>query len=236
MQSTTTLLLAALCAGTLHLTSCQSDAPATTTAPPETSTAPGTAGPDHAAMGHAPAGGATSPLLTSMNEMMQKMMADQPTGNTDHDFARMMLAHHRGAVAMADIQLRDGKDATMRQMATQIKADQQQEIKALEAAAARLAGAKANYQPQNPADPFTRKMKASMDTMMQQMPATVADPDRDFNRLMTVHHQSAVDMAQAQLTHGQDPALKAMARQMIDAQQREIQQFNDWYRQYAGKP
>ncbi|MGO7609456.1 DUF305 domain-containing protein, partial [Rhizobium ruizarguesonis] len=77
---------------------------------------------------------AASPQLTAMNEMMQQMHTVPMRGNTDHDFARHMLAHHKGAVVMADLELRDGKDATMRQMAEKIKADQQQEITALEAA------------------------------------------------------------------------------------------------------
>jgi uncharacterized protein (DUF305 family) len=230
--------LAALCSGTLLLGGCNTDKPTDTAATTETGTAPAAgdmAGMDHSAMGHDTAAAGTSPLVASMNEMMQRMMADKPKGNTDHDFAHMMLAHHQGAVAMADIQLRDGKDATMRRMAEQIKADQQQEIAALEAAATRLDNAPTNYQPQNPADPFTSKMKASMDGMMANMPKTVADPDMNFNMLMTVHHQSAVDMAQAELAHGKDTKLKEMAQQMITAQQKEIQQFKDWHNQNADK-
>ncbi|WBA42316.1 DUF305 domain-containing protein [Hymenobacter canadensis] len=233
--------LAALCSGTLLLGSCNSDKTADSAAATETGTAPAAgdmAGMDHStmdysAMGHDAAG--ASPLVASMNGMMQQMMAEKPKGNTDHDFAHMMLAHHQGAVAMADIELRDGKDATMRQMAEKIKADQQQEITALEAAATRLDSAPTNYKPQDPADPFTSKMKASMDGMMANMPKTVADPDMNFNMLMTVHHQSAVDMAKAEMAHGRDTKLKEMAQMMIDAQQKEIAAFKDWHNNNADK-
>lgn len=191
---------------------------------------------DHSTMNH---GGmtadTTSPLMASMNEMMQKMEATKPKGNTDHDFAHHMLEHHRGAVAMADIELRDGKDATMRQLAERIKADQQKEIAELEAVATRLDNAPTNYKPQDPTDAFTSQMKASMDGMMKNMPQLVADPDMNFNMLMTVHHQSAVDMAKAELAHGRDTKLKEMAQQMINAQQKEIQQFKDWHNQNADK-
>ena len=61
-----------------------------------------------------------------------------------------MLEHHRGAVAMADLELRDGKDTTLRRMAEQIKVDQQREIAEMEAIAGRLAGAPANYMPEDP--------------------------------------------------------------------------------------
>lgn len=239
------ICLAASFATALLLGGCTTDNTAdsatTTTVPDATSTAHDMTGmdhstTDHAAMGHGTTSASgTSPQLAAMNEMMQQMHATKPTGNTDHDFARHMLEHHKGAVVMADIELREGQDATMRQMAEKIKADQQQEIRALTAAAARLESAPANYQPENPADPFTSKMKASMDGMMQNMPQPAADPDLSFNQLMTVHHQSAVDMAQAQLAHGRDAQLKNMAQQMITAQQREIQQFKAWHAKNADK-
>lgn len=234
--------LAALCSGSLLLASCGSDkaADSTATSTETTSADPAAtgdmAGMDHAAMGHDGAAAAgSSPQLVAMNEMMQQMHATKPKGNTDHDFAHHMLEHHKGAVVMADLQLRDGKDATMRQMAEKIKADQQQEIAALEAAATRLDNAPTNYQPNDPADPFTRKMKASMDGMMQNMPQPVADPDMNFNMLMTVHHQSAVDMARAELEHGKDTKLKQMAQQMITAQEKEIQQLKDWHQKNGDK-
>jgi uncharacterized protein (DUF305 family) len=233
-------LLAALCSGTLLLGSCNSDKSADTTATAETSTTKtdSAASGDMAGMDHSKmADGATgaSPLMASMNEMMAKMDAMKMKGNTDHDFAHMMLEHHKGAVAMADIELRDGKDATMRQMAEKIKADQQKEIGEMEPIAERLDSAPTNYKPQDPTDPFTAQMKASMDGMMKNMPQLVADPDMNFNMLMTVHHQSAVDMAKVELAHGKDTKLKEMAQMMIDAQQKEIQQFKDWHTKNEGK-
>ena len=226
-------LLAALCSGSLLLASCGGDKATDSTASTttETTTTEGTAAGDMAGMDHSagPTAGGDSPLMASMNEMMQKMEASKPKGNTDHDFAHHMLEHHKGAVAMADIQLRDGKDATMRQMAEKIKADQLKEITELEAVATRLDSAPTNYKPNDPADPFTSKMKASMDGMMQNMPKPVTNPDMNFNMLMTVHHQSAVDMAKAELAHGKDTKLKEMAQMMITAQEKEIAEFKAWH-------
>ncbi len=234
--------LAALCSGTLLVASCNSDKAADTTATGtdtntmamDSSASGDMAGMDHSNMADGTMAGA-SPLTASMNDMMGQMDAMKMKGNTDHDFAHMMLAHHQGAVAMADIQLRDGKDATMRQMAEKIKADQQTEISELEAAATRLDSAPTNYKPLDAADPFTSKMKASMAGMMQNMPKTVANPDMNFNMLMTVHHQSAVDMAKAELAHGKDTKLKEMAQLMITAQEKEIQQLKAWHQQNTDK-
>ena len=235
--------LAALCSGALLLGSCNSDKTADTTATATAtenttdksdSSAGDMAGMDHSKMaGGSMAGG--SPLLASMNDMMGKMDAMKMKGNTDHDFAHMMMEHHKGAVAMADIELRDGQDATMKQMATKIKADQQKELAELAPIAERLDSAPSNYKPLNPSDPFTSQMKASMDGMMKNMPQAVANPDMNFNMLMTVHHQSAVDMAKAELAHGKDTKLKAMAQMMVDAQQKEIAEFKAWHAKNGDK-
>lgn len=237
-MKTTAFFFVALCSTTLILGSCSNDKPADTTATTTTtaSVAEAAEAGDMAGMDHSHTAGANdSPLVASMNDMMAKMDAMKMKGNTDHDFAHMMLEHHKGAVVMADIELRDGKDAAMRQMAEKIKADQQKEIGELEAIAERLDSAPTNYQPQNPNDPFTAQMKASMDGMMKNMPTAVSDPDMNFNMLMTVHHQSAVDMAKAELAHGKDTRLKEMAQMIIDAQLKEIQQFKDWHGKNAAK-
>ncbi|SDY84345.1 DUF305 domain-containing protein [Hymenobacter psychrophilus] len=232
-MKTQAIFCALLCSGTLLLSSCDTKT-TTETAATETGAAGDMTAMDHSAMGNAATAG-TSPLNASMDEMMAKMDAMKMKGNTDHDFAHMMLEHHKGAVAMADIQLRDGKDATMRQMAEKIKADQQQEIGELEAVATRLDNAPTNYQPQDPNDPFTAQMKMSMTTMMTNTPKTVANPDMNFNMLMTTHHQSAMDMAKAEVAHGKDSKLKAMAEKMIATQQKEIDAFKTWHANNADK-
>lgn len=213
--------LASLCAGTLLLSSCTADQTTDTAAGTDHSTM------DHSTMDHAAATG-TSPQLVAMNEMMVKMEAAKMKGNVDYDFASHMLEHHKGAVAMAELQLRNGKDATMRSMAEKIKADQLKEISELQNAVTRLESAPANYKAEDANDPFASKMKASMTGMMQNMPASATNEDLSFNQLMTVHHQSAVDMAQAVIDHGQDAQIKELARKMVTQQQQEIQQLKAW--------
>ena len=70
-----------------------------------------------------------------MNEMMKgmggccdKMSSMKMTGNADVDFASMMREHHKGALAMAEAELKNGKDAGMREMAKNIIAAQKKEI------------------------------------------------------------------------------------------------------------
>jgi hypothetical protein len=50
------------------------------------------------------------------------------TGDADRDFARMMIPHHQGAIDMALVELRFGKDERLRRLAQEIIVEQQQEI------------------------------------------------------------------------------------------------------------
>lgn len=66
------------------------------------------------------------------NQRMHHDMAIHPSGNVDMDFARGMLAHHRGAVDMARIELEHGSDEQMRKLARDVIDTQQKEIDLLE--------------------------------------------------------------------------------------------------------
>lgn len=69
-------------------------------------------------------------------------------------------------------------------------------------------------------------MMAGMDGM-EKMTIT-GDIDRDFAMMMKMHHQQAVEMANMELAHGKSSAMKAMARQIVVAQKKEIAQFDRW--------
>jgi uncharacterized protein (DUF305 family) len=54
------------------------------------------------------------------------------------------------------------------------------------------------------------------------------DPDVAFVCGMIVHHQGAIDMATAELKNGDDKWAKDMARRIIDAQKKEINEMAGW--------
>jgi uncharacterized protein (DUF305 family) len=73
-------------------------------------------------------------FLARNEQVMQAMHADmmiQPTGDVDSDFAAMMIPHHQGAVDMAVLELRYGRNEQLRRIAQEIIVDQMQEIAAM---------------------------------------------------------------------------------------------------------
>lgn len=72
--------------------------------------------------------------------------------------------------------------------------------------------------------------EASMAKMHGPMQVGIQHPDPDvaFVLGMIPHHQGAIDMAQIQLQYGKDPANRKLAREIIAAQQHEIEEMKSW--------
>jgi uncharacterized protein (DUF305 family) len=75
----------------------------------------------------------------------------------------------------------------------------------------------------------------SMHSMNQQMHQGMMSEDADvaFAAGMLAHHQGAVDMARIQLRYGKDPALLKLAQEVIQAQEPEIKQMQDWLKAHG---
>ena len=54
----------------------------------------------------------------------------------------------------------------------------------------------------------------------------------EFMRLMTEHHQGAIDMAELVLTNTDREELKEMANDIISAQSKEIDMMQDWNKEW----
>jgi uncharacterized protein (DUF305 family) len=77
------------------------------------------------------------PFLSESIAFMRKMTADvmiKPSGDVDRDFVAMMVPHHQGAVDMAKAELKYGHNEQLLQLAREIVANQQQEIKKMRGA------------------------------------------------------------------------------------------------------
>ncbi|HWL67798.1 MAG TPA: DUF305 domain-containing protein [Geminicoccus sp.] len=62
------------------------------------------------------------------------------------------------------------------------------------------------------------------------------DADVLFAQAMLPHHEGAVDMARAQLQHGNDPEMRELAEEIIAAQEGEIDALKDWLARQPAAP
>ena len=70
-------------------------------------------------------------------DTMMSAMAITPSGDVDRDFVAMMVAHHQGAIDMAQAELRYGRNEQLRRLAQEIIVTQRQEIVAMHLAVGR---------------------------------------------------------------------------------------------------
>ena len=167
-----------------------------------------------------------------MNKMHQAMSAGVQAKNADVGFAKGMIPHHEGAIAMAKVQLQYGKDAEMKALAQKIVDTQQSEISVMqnwldknEASQPAASNAKEITQA------YQQKDMSNHDAMMQ---GTMdANPDVAFAKGMIPHHQGAIDMATIEQTYGKNPAMLTLAKQIKQAQTPEIKQMQDWLSKQA---
>ena len=70
-----------------------------------------------------------------------------------------------------------------------------------------------------------KSMMADMNEKMTMMKPS-GNVDVDLAMMMRVHHQSAITMAEAELQNGKDPQMRAIAKNIINAQKKEIAVFD----------
>jgi uncharacterized protein (DUF305 family) len=144
--------------------------------------------------------------------------AEATYNDADVMFAQMMIPHHEQAVEMSDMLLaKDGIDDQVVSLATQIKDAQQPEIDQLN-----------EWLDAWGADASMGGMDHGMDGMMSEEDMTALEDasgdeaSRLFLEQMIVHHEGAVEMAEAQINDGVNPDAIAMAETIVSTQSEEI--------------
>lgn len=168
--------------------------------------------------------------------MMERMHQDmgQASASADRDFLVGMIAHHQGALDMAEIAIQHGRDPAVRTFAENIIRAQQGEIILMRQMLATLplgpesaGGPAADYQAAW--DGFMARMHTGMD-----IPLT-PDVDRDFMVGMIAHHQAAIDMSDLLMRHGRQPDIHSLAFHIAIDQQMEIRFMERWLARVDGR-
>ncbi|MEJ7766351.1 MAG: DUF305 domain-containing protein [Chitinophagaceae bacterium] len=162
-------------------------------------------------------------MMNEMHKMIRVMMTTPMPGDPDHHFAKMMMMHHQGAIHMADIVLKNGKDTTIRRMAHRMKEMQTMEV-------AELQSFLDHHLPHEMDPEFNMKMEMSMEKMDRNADLQIINGnlDHDFAILIIFHHQSAIEMADLVIHYGHEPMIKHMAEKMKQDQEMEIAELQKW--------
>jgi len=83
---------------------------------------------DHSAHEMPASGNPVIDEFHAANEKMHKDMGVALSGDADQDFAQSMIPHHQGAIDMARIALKHGKDPEIRKLAEAVVSAQEGEI------------------------------------------------------------------------------------------------------------
>ncbi len=153
------------------------------------------------------------PFSKAEMQMNERMMAAVGT-NASETWARKMIEHHRGAVAMSQTLIDEGGDPRFVEMARMTIDKQQREIGELERMVA--GGISGGSGEANPFAPVEQSMHRQM------MAASGTNMSETWARKMIAHHQGAVDMSETLIRQGGDPEVVAMARKTAEDQRREI--------------
>lgn len=161
---------------------------------------------------------------------MVKMHRDMDipyTGDADIDFVQGMIPHHQGAVDMALVELKYGKDPLMRWLAAYIIRWQEAEIGFMKAW---INGRNSSHtRPDAEGKAPTRAYQEAMKRMHQAMHIEyTGNVDVDFARGMIPHHQGAIDMSWILKYYGRQQDLRDLMQNIIRSQGQEIGIMEDW--------
>jgi len=162
------------------------------------------------------------------------------TQTMDQHFIVMMIPHHDGAIAMADLALTRAQRPEIKALARSIKASQTEENTQMRTWYRQWFG--------GDVPSWTTAGAMGMGGMGMGMGGgmgmgtslaalkNAADFDRAFIEQMIPHHRMGVMMASMAQTNSQHPQLRAMQQAMVKAQSREIEQMSQWYQSWYGTP
>jgi uncharacterized protein (DUF305 family) len=156
-------------------------------------------------------------------------------GNADQHFIAMMIPHHEGAIAMADLALSRTKHPEIKKLAESIKKTQTQEIQQMRSLYQKWYGTKVPDEVPGMGMGMHRRWGEKSEQggwMGTDLTAleTASDFDREFLVQMIPHHQMAIMMSTMVLNSATKLEIRDLAQSIIEGQSAEIQQMQKWYR------
>ena len=170
--------------------------------------------------------------------------ADSQANATDEAFVRLMVPHHTSAVDMAKLAQENGEHPEVKKLADSIVETQTAEIDELERIGksigatedSAMSGMEHGGGSMENTDLGTLRLTPDGAGMSMDMEGLeqAKEFDREFIDMMIEHHTGAIAMAKAELARGANPELKAIAGDIVSAQEKEIKEMRAWRADWYG--
>jgi uncharacterized protein (DUF305 family) len=158
---------------------------------------------------------------------MAKHMVMENGKYSDKAFIDAMVPHHQGAIAMAEVALKNAEHEEIKELSRNIISSQQSEIEELKSIKKEELGTS------NVPMEMSQEQMRGMGMMMDPQQLSNREPfDKAFIDAMIPHHQSAIEVARVALENSDNPKIKELAQNIMSAQQREIEQMKKWRKQW----
>lgn len=171
----------------------------------------------------------------AMTRMNNEIMIGIVYNDPDTAFAKTILALHRGAISMAELQLKYGTDSELKLLAQQIIDSQQQKID--------ISNKWLASHPDIPnPKPNTEAMQLDYADIVASMNYNIrvgtesSAADVAFARGMLAHQQAILQLALVQLRYGTDVEMRRLAVQLTKDQPRIISILEEWLAKNAPMP
>jgi len=179
----------------------------------------GMAGMDHDQMGHGSMGMGSGG--------MARQMVMENGKYSEERFIDAMVPHHQGAIAMAEVALQNAEHEEIKDLSRNIVSTQRTEIEELKSIK------KEEFGTSNVPMEMSPEQMRGMGMMMDPQRLANREPfDKAFIGAMIPHHQSAIAMAKVAYEKSENARIKELARNIVSAQKREIEQMQRWREQW----
>lgn len=147
-------------------------------------------------------------------------------GNSvDAMFIAGMIPHHESAVEMAELGVKNAEHPEIKKLSEAIIEGQTSEISSMKSMRASMPDADSSM--------MSEHDMMEMDGQVASL-KNADDFDLAFIDAMIPHHESAVVMANKQLSSGSNADLKQLSREIVKAQTKEIAQMQEWRKDWYG--
>lgn len=174
----------------------------------------------------------SSGSLVDENSADYKMYSGLKGEEYDRMFLANMIAHHQGAVDMANLALKNAKHQEIKDLATAIVTAQTTEINNMTSWQTTW-----GYPASSGEMMMDHSSMGMMDTnagMMNELNDKTGEAfDKAFLEQMIMHHQSAINMAAPGKANAQHQEVKDLTVAIVTAQTKEIQQMKQWQKDWG---